>query len=69
MQPSNQRPVEKTPMPARPAGARLLDYFGAGAGLAILPGGMALAVQADHLAEVVRLSDFCAPAQVRPAAA
>jgi hypothetical protein len=60
MQPSeNQRPVEKMSMPARlPAGARLLDYFGAGAGLAILPNGMALAVQADHLIEVVQLAEL-----------
>jgi hypothetical protein len=69
MQPPNQHPWEKAPLPARLAGARLLDYLGAGAGLAILPGGMALVVMAEHLDEVVRLSDFCAPAQRHPAAA
>lgn len=57
--PQKQRPVEKAPVPAA---ARLLDYFGVGAGLAILPNGMALAVQADHLAEVVRLTELMCPA-------
>jgi DNA-binding transcriptional LysR family regulator len=66
MQPSqNQRSVERVPVPPRPAGARLLDYLGAGAGIAILPDGMALAVQAEHLVEVIRLSDFCGPPQSR----
>jgi hypothetical protein len=60
MQPlQSQRPTEKAPMPASaPAAVRLLDYFGAGAGLAVLPNGMVLAVQADHLVEVVRLEDI-----------
>lgn len=63
MQPLPNHPrTEKARAPATPtAGARLLDYFGAGAAFAILPNGMALAVQADHLVETVRLADFCAP--------
>jgi hypothetical protein len=69
MQSSNQTPDERTPAAVRPAGARLLAYLGTGAGIALLPGGMALVVMAEHLDEVVRLSDFCASAQRRPAAA
>jgi hypothetical protein len=41
-----------------PAGARLLAYLGHGAELAVIPGGMMLAVQADHLVETVRLEDL-----------
>jgi hypothetical protein len=60
MRPSNQqRPEENALLPSRiPAGARLLAYLGAGARLAILPNGMALAVQAEHLVETVRLADI-----------
>jgi hypothetical protein len=58
MQPPNQQPREKAPMPARPAGARLLDYLGTGAGVALLPGGLALVVMAEHLVETVRLADI-----------
>jgi hypothetical protein len=55
----NKRPVANAPRTARvPAAVRLLDYFGAGTGLAILPNGMALAIQADHLVETVRLADI-----------
>jgi hypothetical protein len=39
-------------------GARLLAYFGHGAELAVIPGGMMLAIQADHLVETVRLEDL-----------
>jgi hypothetical protein len=60
MQPPQNHPlIENAPLPAIvPAAARLLAYFGAGTKLAILPNGMALAVQADHLAETVRLADI-----------
>jgi hypothetical protein len=61
MQPSeSQRPVENVPPRVAnvPAAVRLLDYFAAGAGLAILPNGMALAIQADHQVETVRLADL-----------
>jgi hypothetical protein len=53
----NPQPIDKPPSSA-PAGARLLDYLGVGALLAVLPNGMALAVQAEHLAETVRLTDI-----------
>ena len=43
---------------AAPAGARLMDYFGIGAQVAMMPGGMMLAVQADHLIETVRVGDI-----------
>jgi hypothetical protein len=60
MQPQpNQRPVEETPRPERrEGGLRLLSYLGIGGEVAILPGGLALAVQADHTAEVIRLDDL-----------
>jgi hypothetical protein len=63
MQEPNQQPREKAPMPARPAGARLLDYLGTGAGVALLPGGLALVVMADHLVEVVRLTELAVAAR------
>jgi hypothetical protein len=69
MERSNQQARERTPVLATPAGARLLDYLGVGAVLSIMPGGLAVALQADHVAEVVRLSDLRAPAQWCPAAA
>jgi hypothetical protein len=55
----NQHPAERTPRPERrEGGRRLLDYLGPGGELAILPSGLVLAVQADHLAEVIRLDDL-----------
>lgn len=55
----NQGSVEQTPRPERrEGGVRLLAYLGIGGEVAILPGGLALAVQADHLAEVIRLDDL-----------
>ena len=51
--------------PRAPAGARLLAYFDHGAELAVIPGGMMLAVQADHLVETVRLEDLEARAKRR----
>jgi hypothetical protein len=52
--------VEKAPAgdPRPSAGARLLAYLGLGTELAVTPGGLALAVQADHLVETVRLGDL-----------
>jgi hypothetical protein len=41
-----------------PADARLLEYFGLGAQLAVTSGGMAIVAQADHLTEAVRLEDL-----------
>jgi hypothetical protein len=35
-----------------------LDYFGLGAQLAMLPGGMAIAVQAGHDVTIVRVMDI-----------
>jgi hypothetical protein len=62
MQPQkvNGRTLGRTPAePGKaPAGARLLAYLGHGAELAVIPGGMVLAVQADHLPETVRLGDL-----------
>jgi hypothetical protein len=56
---ANQELMEKAPGPERRDGAaRLLAYLGIGGEVAILPGGLALAVQADHLAEVIRLDDL-----------
>jgi hypothetical protein len=48
--PHVDRAVAAEPVRA-PAGARLLDYFGHGTELAVIPGGMVLAVQAEHLVE------------------
>ena len=42
---------------AAPAGARLMDYFGIGAQVAMMPGGMALAVQADLQSLIGQLRD------------
>ena len=60
MQPAqNQHVIEEAPRPERrECGLRLLAYLGIGGEVAILPGGLALAVQADHLAEVIRLDDL-----------
>jgi hypothetical protein len=56
---ANQQPVEEAPRPERrEGGLRLLAYLGIGGEVAILPGGLALAVQADHTAEVIRLDDL-----------
>jgi hypothetical protein len=56
---SNGQEIDRTATEHRtPAGARLLAYFGHGAELAVIPGGMMLAVQADHLVETVRLGDI-----------
>ncbi len=41
-----------------PAGARLLEYFGLGAQVAVTTAGMMLATQADHLLETVRIGDI-----------
>jgi hypothetical protein len=58
----NQQAMEKAPRPERREGAaRLLAYLGIGCKVAVLPGGLALAVQADHLAEVIRLDELRAP--------
>jgi hypothetical protein len=54
-------PVE----PRSPAGAGLLAYLGLGAELAVIPGGMVLAVQADHLLETVRLGDSVSQVALR----
>jgi hypothetical protein len=64
----NQQPNQKAHLPPRtaPAAARLLDYLGAGALLAVLPNGMALAVQADHLVETVRLADIHGAVRATP---
>jgi len=53
--PAQMRTVGK---PSVSAGARLMDYFGIGAQVAMVPGGMMLAVQADHVIETVRLADI-----------
>jgi hypothetical protein len=60
MQPEpNQRPAETASRSERrEGGVRLLAYLGIGGEVAILPGGLALAVQADHVAEVIRLEDL-----------
>jgi hypothetical protein len=59
---ANERKTEDVPARLRDrdplVGERLLAYFGLGAEVAILPGGFALARQADHVAEVIRLSDL-----------
>jgi hypothetical protein len=49
--------------PRSPAGARLMAYLGLGAEVAVIPGGMLLAVQAEHLVETVRLADIRAVAE------
>ena len=60
MQPHpNQQPVDKAPQrERRDGGLRLLAYLDVGGEVAILPGGLMLAVQADHLAKGIRLDDL-----------